>query len=71
MSNYINYIVTSEEAGVEKPHPYIFINALTKINAKAEEAIMIGDDLKKDVKGAKNMHIACIHFTTATAHNLY
>jgi putative hydrolase of the HAD superfamily len=48
---FIDAIVTSEEAGVEKPHPWSFYLALRKLGARAEEACMVGDDFTKDVEG--------------------
>lgn len=55
LSGYINLIVTSEEAGVEKPHPKFFALCVEKAGCPAEDCMFIGDNLKKDVNGA----IAC------------
>ena len=57
LEDKINFIVTSEEAGIEKPNKKIFDLALEKINLKCDEAIMIGDNNLKDVKGAKDLGI--------------
>ncbi|MEI8011078.1 MAG: HAD family hydrolase [Candidatus Omnitrophota bacterium] len=48
----ITGMVTSEEAGCEKPAPFIFHLALRKLGVAAAEACMIGDDPKKDIEGA-------------------
>lgn len=57
LDDYIDYIVTSEEVGQEKPHPAIFKRALTKLNMSVSNPIdkvwMIGDTLEKDLAGAK------------------
>jgi HAD superfamily hydrolase (TIGR01549 family) len=50
-----NGIISSEEAGVEKPHPYIYMLALKKAGFPAESVCMIGDDWKKDILGAVSM----------------
>ncbi|HVE44351.1 MAG TPA: HAD family hydrolase [Gammaproteobacteria bacterium] len=50
---YIQYVVTSEEAGSEKPHPSIFKLALRRLNVLAGKAIMIGDSFTKDIEGAQ------------------
>jgi len=55
--HYADYVVTSEEAGKEKPHPYMFMLALQKMNMKAEEVCMIGDSYKKDILGASQLGI--------------
>lgn len=50
--DYIDAIVTSEEAGAEKPASVMFCMVLDKLKVDAKEALYIGDSLKKDVKGA-------------------
>ena len=57
---YINCIVSSEEAGKEKPHPFIFMLALQKLNLRSEDVCMIGDNYPKDVLGASNLGIKSI-----------
>lgn len=51
IASLIDAIVTSEEAGVEKPHPWPFTLALKKLGASPEQACMAGDDFTKDVEG--------------------
>lgn len=62
LGNYCNKIVTSEEAGREKPHPYMFMLALHKLDLKANEVCMIGDSFKKDILGATSLGIESIWF---------
>ncbi len=47
MDKYIDFVVTSEEAGVEKPDSVIFSLALSKLGLSSGEVIMIGDDKKR------------------------
>ena len=54
LNQYFNQIITSEDAGVKKPNPYIFNYALNKANALSGESIMIGDNWEADIMGAKN-----------------
>lgn len=58
LDKYADYLVTSEEVGHEKPHPYIFLSALHKMNLKPNEVCMIGDSLKKDILGASQLGIS-------------
>ena len=51
-SPYIDFIVTSQETGVEKPHPHFFEICVEKSGCLPEECAFIGDNLKKDVRGA-------------------
>ncbi len=57
ITKYINFMVSSEEAGIEKPHPYIFKLALEKLNLSPDEVIMVGDNEKKDIDGAQQLGI--------------
>jgi len=54
LEGHFDAVVTSEEAGVEKPDPRIFHLALAKIGAEKGNFWMIGDDLKKDMAGARS-----------------
>ena len=57
VADYIKYLVTSEEIGVEKPDPKIFLAALSKLKLKPDEVIMAGDSEIKDIKGAESLGI--------------
>lgn len=52
LEGFFRHIVTSEGAGVEKPHPRIFEIALQKLGFTVSNPWMIGDDLVKDLRGA-------------------
>ena len=62
LSEYIDIVVTSEDAGVTKPSPIIFDHLLEKINATKEEVIMVGDNLNTDILGARNSGIDQIYY---------
>lgn len=49
LTPWITFLVTSEEAGAEKPAPRIYALALKKAGASPKETVMIGDDPAKDV----------------------
>lgn len=53
----IDYLVTSEEVGKEKPAPDIFVAALRKLGLTEADVIMIGDSVSKDIKGAEGLGI--------------
>lgn len=46
------HLVTSEEAGCEKPHPFLFHLAAAKLGVAIEDTVMLGDDWRKDILGA-------------------
>ncbi len=60
LTKYIDFMITSEEARVPKPDPQIFNLTLTKLNAKPEETVMIGDSWEHDIMGAHNAGMKCI-----------
>lgn len=57
LTPYLSLIVTSKEAGSDKPKPGIFILALKKAGVSAAEAIHVGDQYATDVVGAKGVGI--------------
>lgn len=57
INKYIDYLVTSEEAGSEKPHSIMFLLALKKVDCLPKEAIMVGDSKNKDIAGANSAGI--------------
>lgn len=57
LENYIKYIVTSEEVGIEKPNNKMFQKALDKLNLNANQVIMIGDSMSKDILGGESLEI--------------
>lgn len=63
LDQFIDTIVTSEEAGEEKPSVKAFEMILRKLNIRPEESLMIGDSQTKDVEGAKSMGMRALLFT--------
>lgn len=57
LGRFIDFLVSSEEAGIEKPANYMFELAMEKLGVKPEECIMIGDSEEKDIKGAEAIGI--------------
>lgn len=60
IASKIDCIVTSEEAGVEKPDPKIFQIILKKLDCTPGEVLYLGDDLIRDVHGAEACGIPVI-----------
>lgn len=60
--DYVDYMVTSEEAGEEKPSEKIFLLMLKKMKMSPEEVLMIGDSKDKDVDGAMHMGMNALLF---------
>lgn len=53
-------VVISEEIGVSKPRPELFLRALEPLGVAPRDALMIGDGVNSDIRGANNAGIdAC------------
>lgn len=52
LDKFFDFMVTSEETGLEKPAPIMFTTALDKLKVRAEEAAYFGDSLERDIEGA-------------------
>ena len=50
--SFFETITTSEDAGVKKPHRFIFEKAMTEAVALPQESVMIGDNFEADILGA-------------------
>lgn len=53
LDQYFDYIVTSEEAGYDKPHAAPFTIALEKMRPKGDVVWMIGDNPVNDIRGGR------------------
>ncbi len=53
LDRYIDVLVTSEEVGITKPSPGIFTEALARVGAGTDEAVMVGDAWSTDIEGAR------------------
>lgn len=78
---YFSQIITSEAAGIMKPHVAIFEYAMEQTGATADTSIMIGDTLDADIEGGNRAGIDTVFFNpnhepvdkiipTYTIHNL-
>ena len=61
----IDMIVTSEEAGAEKPSAKMFDLIIRKAELRPREMLMIGDSKEKDVDGASKAGMLAIHFSSS------
>lgn len=60
ISDYIDILVTSEEAGVEKPHPSIFLLATHKLWVLAKDCVMVWDNIIKDIEWSQSLGMQSI-----------
>lgn len=57
LDKFIDFMVSSEETGFEKPAPIMFNLALQKLKLPANEVAYFGDALERDIRGAANVGI--------------
>ena len=57
LAPYLDFTVTSGEVGVGKPHPPIFLAALSRAGVEPHEALHVGDQITSDVQGARSVGI--------------
>lgn len=62
VGEYFKKVILSDHVGKNKPHPVIFNYALQEACADAGDCIMIGDNIKTDIVGAKNSGIDQVWF---------
>lgn len=60
IGKYLNFVVSSEESGRDKPHQDIFRLALKKLKMRPKDVVLIGDDYEKDLAGGEKMGIKTI-----------
>lgn len=68
LEQYFKTVTNSEMAGVKKPHPNIFEFALSLAGVQKENALMIGDCIDADVRGAIDFGIEAILFDEKEIH---
>jgi putative hydrolase of the HAD superfamily len=52
--------ISSSEHGLMKPHPSIFQAALALLGVEAGEAVMVGDNVRQDIDGARGVGMRAI-----------
>lgn len=65
VSEYADLVVTSEETGREKPSAIMFTLPLAQLDLRPSEALMVGDSLDADVRGANAVGMTSALFNAA------
>lgn len=60
ISKYIDYLITSEEAGTDKPLPNQLKLALNKLGLDKDEVIIVGNNPKTDIELARRNRITSV-----------
>ncbi|PKP19988.1 MAG: noncanonical pyrimidine nucleotidase, YjjG family [Bacteroidetes bacterium HGW-Bacteroidetes-21] len=62
LDQYFEAVITSEDAGHQKPHLEFFTYVFDTLKIEPSESIMIGDALKVDIIGARNAGVDTVFF---------
>jgi putative hydrolase of the HAD superfamily len=57
---YLDVILTSGEAGADKPDPVIFLEAVRRAGADSSQSIYLGDQYEIDIIGARKAGLATV-----------
>jgi len=60
LGTLIEKTITSGIIGSEKPNKLFFVKALTEISSSFDNCVMVGDNFKADISGAKNAGIKAV-----------
>ncbi|MBM4240206.1 MAG: TIGR02253 family HAD-type hydrolase [Euryarchaeota archaeon] len=60
LHHFFDEVVTSDEAGVEKPDERIFQLALSRMGCRAGKSVMVGNKFSEDILGAVNVGMSAI-----------
>ena len=60
IEGYFDVVAISEEIGVSKPDPEIFMITLERLGLQANDVVMVGDSLKSDILGAQAVGIRTV-----------
>lgn len=64
LNRYFDGILLSSEEGYKKPSPVFFKRLLQRYRLEPSECMMIGNDAKSDIAGARRMGIASLYIHT-------
>ena len=62
VGHLFQFVHSAAQAGVAKPHPAIFHQALQQVNIAPHQAVYVGDDPVKDIQGAASAGLRTVWF---------
>ena len=71
LSSYFKIIVTSADVNMRKPTPEIFKYATDRLDVSPAESAFVGDSLKDDIWGAKQVGMLAIRIVRGIPENIY
>jgi len=69
LEGMFQFVVFSQDHGVEKPNPRLFQIAVEKAGCSKQQLLHVGDSLEDDVTGAINAGVKCVWLNRKRARN--
>ena len=66
ISKYFEFVISSADYGIRKPHPFIFELAIGKLGLKSNDIWFIGDNRENDYMASKNVGMIPFLYTGNT-----
>jgi putative hydrolase of the HAD superfamily len=62
IKGYFAVTIFSDELGIRKPDPRIFLHTLAQLKSQPQSSVHVGDLIDADVGGARNVGMVTVHF---------
>jgi putative hydrolase of the HAD superfamily len=66
LSGFLSVLTFSDEVGLRKPHPEIFLRTLAALGVSPSDAVHVGDDITTDIAGARKVGMRAVHLCHPT-----
>lgn len=66
IESFFTTVITSQDLKVEKPSPKMFQEALRQLDVQAKDAVMVGNDIDRDIVGARQVGMHTVLFTSSS-----
>ncbi len=60
-SRYFDAILISDEVGIAKPDPGIFLQAMSRLDSTPDRSVFVGDSLEHDIVGARSVGMMTVY----------
>jgi putative hydrolase of the HAD superfamily len=59
--DFFDVVISADMTGKRKPEPDSIKLALRKLNARPEEAVLVGDSINRDIKAGKRLGMVTVY----------
>ncbi len=70
LADFFDVVITFDDTGELKPSKVGFMMVLNELKVKPEEAVMVGDNQDRDIKGAKNIGMKTVFASYGATKNV-